>query len=285
LTTLDSDFEISTNLGRGNFSIVHLGIKKKDKISYAIKSIYKEKILNKIENIESIINEIKALRKLNHPHIIKLHEVYESDKYIHLVFEYLKGGELFEIIDERGVFSESEAQSLIKSMVETLSYVHSQKIIHRDLKPENIILQDRNDLISYKIADFGLSTFLENDEKQYLRCGSPGFVSPESLNKEGYDFKVDVFALGVITHILLTGFPPFQRNTYKDTILANKECKVDFDFPVWNNVSIESKNFVKKILEKDPNQRYSSSEAMKDPWFLIKLKNIGSIFDIVDFKN
>jgi len=285
LSNIGNDFEITKDLGKGNFSIVHLGIRRKTGEEYAIKSIYKEKIENKLDSIESIINEIFTLRKLSHPQIIKLFEVYETDKSIHLVFEYLCGGELFEQIDERGIFSETEAQSLIRSMLQTLSYVHSKFIIHRDLKPGNIILQNHDDLLSYKLADFGLATFCLQGEKKMNRCGSAGFVAPESLNKEGYDCKADVFSLGIISHILLTGVPPFQKNTYKETLIANKECIFDFESEIWNNVSIESKQFIKDVTNRDPNKRLSAIQAVDHPWFKLKLKKIGSIFDIVDLNH
>ena len=282
LSNIGNDFEITKDLGRGNFSIVHLGIRRKTGEEYAIKSIYKDKIQDKLDSIESIINEIVTLRKMNHPQIIKLFEVYVTEKSIHLVFEYLSGGELFDQIDEKGIFSELEAQSLIKSMLQTLSYVHSKYIIHRDLKPENIILQNHDDLLSYKFADFGLATFCFAGEKKMNRCGSAGFVAPESLNKEGYDCKADVFSLGIISHILLTGVPPFQKNTYKETLIANKECIFEFDSEIWNNVSIEAKQFIKDVTNRDPSKRLSAIQAVDHQWFKLKLKKFGSIFDIVE---
>jgi len=285
ITNLTQDFDITKNLGKGNFSVVHLGVRKKSSEEFAIKSIDKEKIQNKLDSIESIINEIKTLRKLNHPHIIKLYEVYETELYIHLVFEYLRGGELFDQIDERGIFSEQEAQSLIKSMLQTLKYMHNLGIIHRDLKPENIILQNHDDLLSYKIADFGLSCFCMPGEKMTIRCGSAGFVAPESLNKEGYNCKADIFSLGIISHILLTGIPPFQKNTYKETLMANKDCVLNFEHEMWNNVSIEAKYFIKEVTLRDPEKRPNAAQAIENPWFKLKLKKSESIFELVELSN
>ena len=285
ISNLIQDFDIKKNLGKGNFSVVHLGVRKKTPEAYAIKSIDKEKIQDNLDSIESIINEIQTLRKLNHPHVIKLYEVYETELYIHLVFEYLNGGELFDQIDERGIFSEQEAQILIKSILQTLKYLHSSNIIHRDLKPENIILQNHDDLLSYKIADFGLACFCMPDQKMTIRCGSAGFVAPESLNKEGYNCKADIFSLGIICHILLTGIPPFQRNTYQETLIANKNCVLNFEHEMWNNVSIEAKYFIKDVTLRDPDKRPSAVLAIENPWFKLKLKKSESIFELVELSN
>jgi len=179
LKNIKSDFDLFKIIGFGNFSIVNHAIKKKDKKEYAIKTINLEKMLNQIKLIEAIINEINILRILDHPNIIKLFEVYYSHEAIHLVFEYLKGGELFEYIEKKGIFTEDEAKNIIEKLVSILKYLHAHDVIHRDLKPENILIANHNDLQTLKIEDFGLSVINKENEKQFVRCGSHGFVSPE----------------------------------------------------------------------------------------------------------
>jgi len=127
-------------LGKGNFAKVHRAIKKRDGKPYAIKTIEKAKILEHPRNLQSMEREINILRKLNHPGIIKLYEVYENDLYVHIVLEYLKGGELYQQLQSKGVYSEKDAALVFKGMLEALEYCHTRNVIHRDIKPENLIL-------------------------------------------------------------------------------------------------------------------------------------------------
>ncbi len=127
-------------LGKGNFAKVHLAQRKRDSKSFAIKTIEKTKILENPRNMLSMHREITILRKIDHPNVIKMHEVYENDLYVHLVLEYLKGGELFQKLQSKGVYSEKDASLTIKYVLQALEYCHARNIVHRDLKPENLIL-------------------------------------------------------------------------------------------------------------------------------------------------
>ena len=138
---------------------------------------------------------------MDHPAIIKMYEVYESEFYVHLVMEYLKGGELFQQIQTKGFFSEKDASTILRNILSAIAYFHEKNIVHRDLKPENMILSNTSDL-DIKIADFGLATRIQPGNPEFLRCGSPGYVAPEILNNLGYETKADVFSAGVIFYIL-----------------------------------------------------------------------------------
>ena len=127
-------------LGKGNFAKVHLAQRKKDGLSFAIKTIEKTKILENARNMVSMQREINILRRINHPNVIQLREVYENDLYVHLVLEYLRGGELFQHIQNKGLYSEKDAALAIRHILEALNYCHVRNIVHRDLKPENLIL-------------------------------------------------------------------------------------------------------------------------------------------------
>lgn len=128
-------------LGKGHFAKVHRAIRKRDGKTFAIKTVDKLKLVENSRNMQSIVREIQILRKLNHPNIIKLYEVYENDLYIHIVLEYLNGGELYQQLQSKGIYSESDAVLVFKSVLEALEYCHSKNVIHRDLKPENLILR------------------------------------------------------------------------------------------------------------------------------------------------
>lgn len=142
------------------------------------------------------------MRKMNHENIIKLHEVHENDTNIYLVLELLRGGELFERIVKKGIYTEKDAAVLMKKLLSALDYMHSKGIMHRDIKPENLILKDPDNNHDVKIADFGLATVVSQGEYLFRRCGTPGYVAPEILADEKYDQKVDIFSAGVILYIL-----------------------------------------------------------------------------------
>jgi serine/threonine protein kinase len=130
-----------------------------------------------------VLLEIEVLRTMKHPNVIELYEVYESSKYIHLLLPYLEGGELFERIKAKGLYKESDAVRVMHSFISALKYLCELKVVHRDLKPENLILATKGDDHDIRIADFGLASFLTEEEKLlYLRCGSPGYVAPELLD-------------------------------------------------------------------------------------------------------
>ena len=126
--------------------------------------------------------EINIMRMINHPSIIKIYEVYEDDTHIHIVLEYLKGGELFQHIKDRGIYEEGDAIKVMKHLLGALNYIHKRKIIHRDLKPENLIMADKNNESIVKIADFGLATIMDGCHMETAKCGSPGYVGINELN-------------------------------------------------------------------------------------------------------
>ena len=137
---IEEDFIFKDLIGRGTFSEVHLGIKLKNGKQYAIKSIYKSKVIQSVGNLSLVNQEIAIMRQLNHPNIVRLYEVYENQHTIDLVIEYIEGGELLSHIKDIGIYTEADASILIKQLLESLAYCHSMNIMHRDLKPENIFL-------------------------------------------------------------------------------------------------------------------------------------------------
>ena len=142
------------------------------------------------------------MRKLDHDSIIKLFNIYESDRHIYLVLEFLSGGELFERIVKKGQYSENDACTLMTKLLSALAYMHSKGIMHRDIKPENLILKDTENDWDVKIADFGLATLKTVGEQMFRRCGTPGYVAPEILDDQKYDERVDIFSAGVILYVL-----------------------------------------------------------------------------------
>ena len=191
-------------IGKGTFAKVILSKRISDNHDFAIKTFDKKNILSsKSANRTRVglINEISIMRSLDHPNIIKLHEVYEGEYHVYLVLELLKGGELFDRIIKKGHYSEKDAAILISKLIWALEYIHERGIMHRDIKPENLILKDDNEY-EIKLADFGLAEKIDKKELLFKRCGTPGYVAPEVLEDKKYDTKVDIYSAGVILYIL-----------------------------------------------------------------------------------
>ncbi len=213
------------------------------------------------------MNEIEILRYLNHPSIITLYEVFEAADYVHLVLEYLKGGELFDKIQEKGSYSEGDAAKIMKQLLETINYCHQRNVIHRDIKPENIILKDITSDLDFKIVDFGLAVRSAPGTKEMLRCGSPGYAAPEVLLKEGYNLKADIFSCGIIMCFLLTGITPFSASTIEEIIDRNKKCDFTLDGEAWKKISVEAKELLRELTARDPDKRITAEMALRHVWF------------------
>jgi len=210
--------------------------------------------------------EIQILRKIKHQNVIKLFEVYEDETHVHLVMEYLMGGELFNHIKNAGTFNEGDAIKIMKSLLSALAHIHQMGIIHRDLKPENLIMANKYNMSRIKIADFGLATIMVKGQKETLRCGSPGYVAPEILNNCEYDTKVDIFSAGVILYTLLSGLSPFYGISYQEILSKNRKCLIEYPEQHWSFVSDMSKDLLHKMVEIDPVKRYSADQCLDHYW-------------------
>lgn len=167
---------------------------------------------------------------------------------------------------EHEYYDEQTAKREIKQIIAALQYCHSKGIVHRDLKPENLLYSTSGPEAVVKLADFGLAKICKEDQLMKTACGTPGYVAPEILSRKKYDEKVDVWSLGVITYILLCGFPPFYHNN--NAVLFKKIKRGDYDFPApyWTNVSEEAKDFIRKILVVKPEKRLSLEKLLEHPW-------------------
>ena len=230
---------------------------------YAIKSIKKEVVFSSSRGANSVVSEIEIMRKLMNPVFIKLYRIYENDDFVHLVVDYVEGGDLFHRIQKKERFSEELTSKFMKNMLEGLHYLHSMNIVHRDLKPENILMVSNDLDYEFKICDFGLAC--EDGDDQALRCGSPGYVAPEILMKKSYNNKVDIFSAGIILFILLSGRAPFYGTTANEILVKNKECRLHFHDKYWKTVSKDGIDLVLKLTDPNPDSRVTAAEALMHP--------------------
>ena len=258
---LNKEYKQGIDIGEGGFGKVKTIIHKKTGQLRAMKLIKKSKEFN--------LDEIDNLMLLNHPNILKLFEYYYDEKEnIYIITEYIRGEELFNKIQEKGKFSEEDTAVIIKSVLQAITYCHSCGIIHRDLKPENILIPAGKGKIDYtllKIIDFGASVLKKDDGKISFRFGTPYYIAPEVL-LESYNEKCDVWSIGVITYLLLLGQAPFDGDD--DDIICQKiiQEEIDYENSKIKALSPEAVEFLKKLLEKDPEKRISSSQALEHAW-------------------
>jgi serine/threonine protein kinase len=263
---IEDFYTLEKQLGRGAFSTVRLGINKKTKKKYAIKIINKPEL--DVDQQKNIQVEIDILKKVKHPHVISLEDIFETPSTLYVVMELVTGGELFDMIVDQGHYEEKDATEMVRRIVSAVEYLHSENIVHRDLKPENLLLKSMEDKLSVKIADFGLSKIVGAEVIMKTACGTPSYVAPEVLEAHptGYGPAVDMWSIGVITYILLCGFPPFYGDTLP--IIFEKIIAAQYDFPAeyWEEVSPAAKEFIKSLLVKEPEKRLTAKQALAHPW-------------------
>uniref|UniRef100_A0A6Q2ZBY5 Calcium/calmodulin-dependent protein kinase type IV n=1 Tax=Esox lucius TaxID=8010 RepID=A0A6Q2ZBY5_ESOLU len=232
---------------------------------------YAAKVLKKTIDKKIVRTEIGVLLRLSHPNIIRLKEIFETETDIALILELVTGGELFDRIVERGYYSERDAAHVIKQILEAVAYLHENGVVHRDLKPENLLYADLSLDAPLKIADFGLSKIIDEQVTMKTVCGTPGYCAPEILRGNAYGPEVDMWSVGVILYILLCGFEPFfdpRGDQYMYSRILN--CDYEFVSPWWDEVSLNAKDLVRKLIVQDPHKRLTVKEALEHPWVLGK---------------
>lgn len=259
-------YTLGRELGAGTFSVVREATHKATGERFAIKCIKRAQL--SADDLEALVAEVKILREMQHTHIVKLYDVFQEDKYFFLVTEYMAGGELFERIVKKNFYSEREARDLVKVLLETIAFCHSANVVHRDLKPENLLLSSTEDDADIKLADFGFAkkALEKGDAGLSTACGTPGYVAPEILMSKSYGKEVDIWSIGVITYILLCGYPPFHHDNQSMLFKLIKTGRYEFDSPYWDDVSAEAKHIISKMLLLQPAERWTALQLLEHPW-------------------
>ncbi|XP_051553468.1 myosin light chain kinase 2, skeletal/cardiac muscle isoform X2 [Myxocyprinus asiaticus] len=249
-------------LGGGRFGQVHKCIENSSGLSLAAKIIKARSQKEK----EVVKNEIQVMNQLDHANLIQLYAAYESRNDIILVLEYVDGGELFDrIIDENYTLTELDTVMFIRQICEGLRYMHKMYILHLDLKPENILCVSRL-TNKIKIIDFGLARKYQPREKLRVNFGTPEFLAPEVINYDFVSFNTDMWSLGVITYMLLSGLSPFLGDDDNQTLNNILACQWNFEEDEFIDISKEAKDFISKLLIVDKSWRIGASEALRHPW-------------------
>ncbi|XP_012137284.1 phosphorylase kinase gamma isoform X2 [Megachile rotundata] len=266
-------YEPKEILGRGISSTVRRCIEKETGIEYAAKIIDISNETNEDGHTmkDATLQEVHILRRVaGHPYIIELHDVFESNTFIFLIFEICKNGELFDYLTSVVTLSEKKTRYIMRQVFEGVQHVHNQGIVHRDLKPENILLDDS---LNVKITDFGFARMLKAGDKLYDLCGTPGYLAPEVLkcnmfeNAEGYGHEVDIWACGVIMFTLLVGCPPFWHRKQMVMLRNIMEGKYSFTSPEWADITEAPKDLIRKLLVVDPKKRITIKDALEHSFF------------------
>ena len=253
-------------LGGGHFGTVRVAYKRKEEPRryYAIKSISKKNLSP--SDLEDLIKEVDIISGLDHPVIIDFYETYQDEFFFHIVMELCKGKEVFQKIASEGKIEEKKVAIVINKVLNAIAYCHSRGITHRDIKPENILFETNEQNSEIKLIDFGLSRKYSVDQKMHTILGTPYYIAPEVL-KGNYDEKCDIWSIGALTYIMLSGEPPFKGKSNNEIFMKIIKDPIKFNPYKWNNLSENSKNFIKLCLNKDPNKRPNAVEALGHVWF------------------
>ena len=211
-----------------------------------------------------IENEINILSRLSHPNLLTLHEVFQDQSNVYIVTDLYQGEELFTLLSNYVTLPETYVKSVIQQLLSAIQYCHSHNIVHRDLKLENIMLAQPKIGSKIHLIDFGLST--SKIPPYNLLAGSDYYLAPEVIDKF-YDSQCDIWSVGIMMYILITGTPPFNASTYSETRQLIKKGIWGFHDPQWKKISPEAKFLLKNLLVVNPTQRYTATQALQCSWF------------------
>ncbi|KAH9458866.1 hypothetical protein MJO29_009950 [Puccinia striiformis f. sp. tritici] len=264
-----SEFKWGAHLGSGTYGEVTqcTWITKNPAQEVAIKVISK----TSVPNLQQHISLLNRTLKLQHPHVVQMYDWFQSKEHLYMILELATGGELFDHTISRGHFTDQETCIMVRQVIDAIRHIHAQGIVHRDLKPENLFVRGAGpyeppyDLV---VADFGVAVYIDRPDGSSMSlqgiCGSPGYTAPEVYRRLPYGKPVDIWAIGVISFILLSGRFPFAHLSGQDFL---NDSDQEIRFPKRFAISNNAQNFIKGCLQVDPSKRWTAEEALEHPWF------------------
>ncbi|KAG6698822.1 hypothetical protein I3843_08G038000 [Carya illinoinensis] len=282
-------YKIGRTIGEGSFAKVKLAVDSTNGQYVAIKTIDKHKVMESDLKYQ-VKREIRTMKLLHHPNIVRIHEVLGTKTKIYIVMEYVPGGQLTDKMSYAKKLEEREARRLFQQLIDAVDYCHNNGVYHRDLKPENLLLDQKGNL---KVSDFGLSALQKPGGTLTTACGSPSYVAPELLTNKGYDgAAADVWSCGVILFELLAGHLPFDDSNLIN--LYKKICRAEYTCPEW--FTEDQKKLLSRILDTNPESRMTIPDIVEDKWFqkdyvpacgyegdeIIHLEDVNAAFDSIE---
>ena len=270
------DYVFQKEIGKGAFGKVYKAIHKVSGVTRCVKKISKD-ALSKVEK-DRLVFEVKTLKTLDHPNVVKVLEFYQNEKYFFIVTELLYGGELFDRIIDKGSLSENDTKHIMQQILSAVFYQHNHNFMHRDQKPENIIYESSEDNSQIKLIDFGTSTKYTEGKMEKTKLGTPYYIAPEVI-KGSYHEKCDIWSCGVIMYVLLCGYPPFNGKNNDDIMQAVVKGKYSYDKAEWGSISKEAIDCIDKMLCYKPNNRLSAKEILEMKWFKQPLESESILYN------
>ncbi|XP_057959685.1 phosphoenolpyruvate carboxylase kinase 1-like [Malania oleifera] len=260
---LKKDYQICEEIGRGRFATVFRCVSAISGDSFAVKSIDKRLLADDSIDRQCLELEVKIARLVDgNPNVAQIFDVYEDEFYLHMVFELCDAPDLYQRVSA-GVFTEAEALAVLSPLMHAVAHCHRRGVAHRDIKPDNILFDGRNRL---KLADFGSAELFREGELMSGIVGTPYYVAPEVLLGRDYSEKVDVWSVGVILYIMLSGLPPFYGDSVPEIFEAVLRANLRFPSRLFHSVSPAAKDLLRRMLCKDVSKRFSAEQVLRHPW-------------------
>ncbi|XP_026523937.1 serine/threonine-protein kinase 33 [Notechis scutatus] len=281
-------YSFGRKLGQGSFGVVIEVKHKKTGVKWAMKKVNREKAGSSA--VKLLEREVSILKRVNHEHIIHLEEVFETPKRVYLIMELCEDGELKEILQRKGQFSENETRHIIQSLASAIAYLHKKDIVHRDLKLENILVKssdidEENEMkLNIKVTDFGLAVQKMGGSESMFQstCGTPIYMAPEVIFAHDYSQQCDVWSIGVIMYMLLSGEPPFMASSEEKLFEVIKKGDLHFKQPIWQTVNKAAKNILRLLLKVDPAHRITANELLDCQWITGETDIVQRPFNVLE---
>ncbi|XP_034272910.1 serine/threonine-protein kinase 33 [Pantherophis guttatus] len=281
-------YSFGRKLGQGSFGVVIEVTHKETGLKWAMKKVNREKAGSSA--VKLLEREVSILKRVNHEHIIHLEEVFETPKRVYLIMELCEDGELKEILQRKGQFSENETRHIIQSLASAIAYLHKKDIVHRDLKLENILVKssdidEQNEMkLNIKVTDFGLAVQKMGGSESMFQstCGTPIYMAPEVISAHDYSQQCDVWSIGVIMYMLLSGESPFMASSEEKLFEVIKKGELHFKQSVWQSVNIAAKNILCLLLKVDPAHRITANELLDCQWITGETDIVQRPFNVLE---